>query len=147
MSSLKSKYFQISFFLVLHCLFISLQGCHQNELKKDAVQLAERPAPNRLMQSILDEFSDQKIAIYLRDDDKLLVVSDFKLIGTEVRQRYIAKVMKSPRGLFFKIRSIYERLDRRQTPPIWVDAKGEVTLKKAYYEEQKLGLAIRARFN
>ncbi len=116
-------------------------------MKKDAVRSEEKPAPNRLMQAILDEFADQKITIYLRDDDNLLVVSEFKLIGTEVRQRYTAKVVKSQRGLFFNIRSFYERIDRRQQPPVWVDAEGEATQKKAYYDEQKLGLAIRARFN
>jgi hypothetical protein len=105
-----------------------------------------KPAPNRLMQAILDEFSAQKISIYLRDDDTFLVVSDYNLIGTEVRQRYIAKVLKSPRGLFFKITSNYERLDRRKTPPVWIEAQGEATRKKSYYEEQKLGLAIRTRF-
>ncbi len=98
------------------------------------------------MQAILDEFSEQKISIYLRDDEKFLVVGDYSAIGTEIRQRYIAKVMKSPRGLFFKIRSIYERMDRRETPPVWVEVTGEATLKKAYYEEQKLGNAIRVRF-
>ncbi len=106
----------------------------------------EKPAPNRLMQAILDEFKARKISIYLRDDEKLLVVSAYELIGKELRHRYVAKVIRSNRGLFFKLRSVYERLDRREQPPKWIEAQGEATHKKAYLDEQKLGIAIRDRF-
>lgn len=155
MASLISKHSIIYFVLLLHCFVGTLQGCQTTQAQPTTLPPSKQTTPStpktkhqkatlRLFDSILEVLNEKKIPIYLQDEDALLILSEYKPINTEIRQRYIIRVFSTSRGLLFRVRSLYERRDHRKKPPVWIEQKKSNT--QSYRDEQNLGKAIRTRF-
>ena len=99
-----------------------------------------------LYNSILQEYRFREWSIALESQEKLLVVSDFAKVNTEVRRRHITRIVPLRNGLVMNITAEYQRRRRAGTRETWMPAEDQLILESAAVEEKALNDAIQARF-
>ncbi len=119
-------------------------GASASEIKQ-----RQKDAPNEveiLYNSILNEYRDRGLPIALADEDRLVVASEFIALNTEVRRRYISRIIPAPNGIAVNVTVEIQRLDRTGQQPIWMLADDEISKHLATKDERELAIAIRDRY-
>lgn len=99
-----------------------------------------------LYAAVLDVFDEERLEVELESAERGMVLTKWTEINTEVRHRWVARVIRSNIGLVLTVDSKYERRERVGADTLWVDADDPYSIREKQRDEQRMGGAIQARF-
>mgnify|MGYP006195070033 CR=1 FL=1 len=105
-------------------------------------QTAGATAAERLFAAVVAGYEAEGIAVAIAQPDAGVVISPWVELNSELRRRYVSRVVSVGQGLVFRVIAEFERRDRTGPTPVWTPADDPLTAQRAKREEATLGAAI-----
>lgn len=129
------------------CLGTTTCGASGSEIEKQKLQRSNEVGPaDILYESIVEEMNARSWEIATASQDDLLVAGQFRALGQQLRQRVVARVIRSPRGVALNVQFEYQRLNRAHGEESWAPAADEATMARSHADEAEFGNAVQSRF-
>lgn len=123
-------------------------GASGEEIRAKQLAQKDEPTPVEILYAaILDEMAARQTPIATASERMWMVIGEFEPRGAELRRRLVSQVRVFPNGVALTVLAEYQRMDRTQSPPIWVEATEDSVQSQARRDEADFGAAVQARFS